>query len=467
MGDPYTDVTVSGYNTSPPSDDGSEVASNRVAWSTVTGKVGGPLKAAIETMNSNVGGAVDKLIGGAGVTSTAINYTVQSSDQGKLVVVTASGRTITTPAAATEGSPFVFGVLNNSTGDATIDGSGSETVDGSASLTVPAGGGLILFTDGSNWFSAGANFGRTRVKPQGRLTLATGTPIVASDQASQTEVYFTPYQGNLIPLPNSDGTDFETVEFSELQLDLNSPNHVADTIYDVYVYNDSGTIKIATGPAWTTSTAGSGSRGTGGGTAELALLKGLYVNANSITVRNGATTETVDANEGLYVGTILIDGTAGQITCHISDNGDDRVWGVWNAYNRVKTVVRQREAATSWTITTAGWRAANNDSGNSFSVVCGLAEEWLSVLYTVGGDTDNAGVVGFNGIGKNSTSSTSGITAGSNNDPTQSAQLVSHYEEPPFIGLNTYTALENISTTSVFNFYGGEDDYLLRGEYWA
>jgi hypothetical protein len=71
------------------------------------------------------------------------------------VRATASGITLTTPAAATVTSPFVVALLNNSSGTITVDGNGSETIDGNANLTLGAGQGCFLFTDGTNWFTAG------------------------------------------------------------------------------------------------------------------------------------------------------------------------------------------------------------------------------------------------------------------------------------------------------------------------
>jgi len=154
MADPYTSVTVTDYNLNPPADDGSEVPSNQGTWSGVKTKIGDPLKAAVEAINTNVGAAVDKLAGG--VTSVSDDYTILSSDQGKLVRETGTGKTITTPDATVVGSPFKCRVVNaHATGDLTLDGSGSQTVDGAATITIPAGRGVLLETDGANWFTGG------------------------------------------------------------------------------------------------------------------------------------------------------------------------------------------------------------------------------------------------------------------------------------------------------------------------
>lgn len=160
MGNPYTSVSVTSYNSNPPADDGSETAANRVNWSTHKTKIGDPLKAAIETVNTNVNTALTKIPGGAGITSTATTYEVVTGDQGKLIKVTGSA-TITTPDATTVGSPFIFGVSNLHTASITIDGNGSQTIDGAASITLPAGNGVWFETDGTNWFTFGQNFTRS------------------------------------------------------------------------------------------------------------------------------------------------------------------------------------------------------------------------------------------------------------------------------------------------------------------
>jgi hypothetical protein len=155
MAAPYTSVSITGYNSNPPADDGSAVAANQILWSTIKTKLPDPVKTAVESINSGLVSAFGKVIGGAGVTSTGVSYGVQSSDQGKLVRATAASITITTPDATTVTSPFVFAVLNNSTGTITIDGSGAQTVDGEANISVASGTGFMMFTDGSNWFTNG------------------------------------------------------------------------------------------------------------------------------------------------------------------------------------------------------------------------------------------------------------------------------------------------------------------------
>jgi hypothetical protein len=155
MAAPYTSQAISGYNSSPPPDDGSTGADNETDWSMVKTKIGDPVKTLSEAINTALVAGFAKVLGGVGVTSTATTYTVLSSDQGKLVRATASGITITTPDATDVLSPFVFAVLNNSSNTITFAGNGSQTVDGDATFDIPAGTGFVVFTDGSNWYTTG------------------------------------------------------------------------------------------------------------------------------------------------------------------------------------------------------------------------------------------------------------------------------------------------------------------------
>lgn len=463
MGTIFDEPTISGYNANPPPDDGTASSDNEIEWSKHKSKLGDPVKTLAETTVTNITTALAKLVGGGGITESAVDYTALEADQGKLVAITAADKTLTTPDATVVGAPFVFGFVNISSGDMTLDPSGTQTLNGSASsVTVPAGRGGWLFTDGTNWFAPGLNFRSPPQIPQGRLTLTTGVPVLTSDVASATIVYFTPYQGNSIIL--SDGTTLEASSFSELSLTLNT-NHLLDKIYDVFVWNDSGTKRLVTGPAWNTSTAGSGARGTGAGTTELTLLDGFYVNNVAMTARNGATTYSVGASEALYVGSMLIDGTAGQVTCHTS-YGQTRRWGVWNAFNRRPVFLKAGEASSNWAYNTTTIRQSNAGTGNMVKVFSGLPEENIKVSFSQRIECNAS--EGQIGIGVNTTNAISGMSgwiegsSGVNDESTPTARHII----APTIGLNDVNSLENDpAAAGTTTFFGGETEMLLLAEW--
>ena len=138
--------------------------------------------------------------------------------------------------------------------------------------------------------------------PGGRLTLESGVPFGLTDQADKTTLYYTPYNGNSISL--YDGSSAWSIfTFAELTLDISG--YDAGGIYDVFCYNNSGTITLE-GLKWANDT----TRATA-----LARQDGVYV-------KTGATTRR-------YLGTIRIMADA-----KCDDSAAARM--VWNMYNRAQ-----------------------------------------------------------------------------------------------------------------------------------
>jgi hypothetical protein len=312
--------------------------------------------------------------------------------------------------------------------------------------------------------------------PQGRLTVTSSTPVLAADVTAATAVYYTPFVGNLVPIYN--GSTMVPAEFSELTLSLVA-SHALSTIYDVFVFSNAGVLTLVTGPAWSSSAAASGSRGTGAGTTQLTRVKGLWTNAVSMTGRNGSTTYTVGANLGTYLGSIFIDGTAGQVSCHTS-YGQSRKWGVWNAYNRKPVVLQAGDATASWGYNTGTIRASNGSSANSLTVFSGLPEEVFETSFT---QSVQGGIASVQsqviatwsiGIGLNSTTAFSGqkVTEsvrldGSSVNILITRTSVAQHVLPPTIGLNVLTSLEVSTTTTnaTMSYTGTSASMLLRSEW--
>ena len=57
----YTEVTVTGYNSNPPEDDGTVASSNEVEWQKHLDKIGAPLKTAIESTQTNITAAINQV----------------------------------------------------------------------------------------------------------------------------------------------------------------------------------------------------------------------------------------------------------------------------------------------------------------------------------------------------------------------------------------------------------------------
>ena len=207
-------------------------------------------------------------------------------------------------------------------------------------VTAYGGGNLTISVDranGSGTFASwkinlagdpGANSASV-ASPQGRLTLTSGVAITTADVVGATNIFFTPVGGGVLPIWN--GSSFIPTAFAELGLALDATTtdvgfHQIGRIFDVFVVNDSGVVRLGTGPAWSSDTA----RGAGAGTTELDFSKfGIPTNKNAIALRYGAATANtinVPANQATYVGSFRAVAN-GQAT----DSKSQRL--LFNAYN--------------------------------------------------------------------------------------------------------------------------------------
>lgn len=308
--------------------------------------------------------------------------------------------------------------------------------------------------------------------PQGYLTPVSAQPVITGDATAVSSIFYTPYLGNLVSVYN--GTAFATTVFSELTLTLTG-SHAASTIYDVFVFNNSGVLTLATGPAWTNSAAGAGTRGTGAGTSQLSRLNGLLVNTVQMTGRNGATTFTITASQGTYLGSILITATPGTVTCHRT-YGQARTWGVWNTYNRVPTYLKCGDPTASWTLGTSGFRLANNSASNVITIFTGLAEEYFDLSYNNTCGSSAADITAGNnciasvGVGVNATvSGKNGNVSFSNQSAATPLGITGNakaeYLMPPALGVNLIGAYEANGGGVTNSYSGTEAAMLLSAKY--
>lgn len=202
------------------------------------------------------------------------------------------------------------------------------------------------------------------ISPQGRLTLTSGTPVMGSGVAAATSVYYSPYVGNSVPL--YDGANMAPTAFTELSQATTdatkSPAAVAASkIYDLFVWNDTGTIRCTRGPAWTNAT----TRG-----YTLTMVNSILLNTSIIT--NGPA-----ALRGTYVGTIASNAgsTIDFIFGTTGSGGVAGAFNVWNAYNRVDVGCVVVDNSASYAYASATIRQAHASSGMQVSFVVGLSED--------------------------------------------------------------------------------------------
>ncbi len=296
-----------------------------------------------------------------------------------------------------------------------------------------------------------------RRPPDGRLTLTSGTPVMSAAVLAATSVFYAPYVGDLVPI--WDGGYWTMEQFAELTLALgnNGTNpHAASTIFDLFVIKDAGTMRLGTGPAWTSDTA----RGAGAGTTELARRNGILVNAASLILKFGSASGnevTVPVNQATYVGTMRTTATAAQTEFSfggLAAGGTAANLFLWNAYHRKSTLAVMRDTTNSWTYAAAAWRASNNSTGMRANYVTGLQEDAFIAINS--GRTAN-GLLASGaaiGVGDNVVSTFIGISqAGETADAalTAVAQLV-----PP-IGFRFLSAIE-FSGAGTNTFHGDDAD---------
>ena len=203
----------------------------------------------------------------------------------------------------------------------------------------------------------------------GRLTHQSGKPIPDTPIGDIYNVYFTPYQGNVSML--YDGTKLVPVQFSELALSLDyGPGVDVDNVYDVFLVDDSGTLRIGFGPAWASQT----SRGSGLGTTEITLKDGVWVNAQAMYLTCGAThiDVSVPAFRATYLGSFLAtDGGPGGSTGNGKTSDDDTHGYLFNACNQIDRKLRV-QSANDHSYETSIARDWNDTRETELAVLSGL-----------------------------------------------------------------------------------------------
>jgi hypothetical protein len=286
------------------------------------------------------------------------------------------------------------------------------------------------------------------VMPQGRLTLTSLTPALATSVAAATNLYYTPAKGAQVPI--YDGTNFDARIFSELTAvttdATKSPAAIgASKVNNWFVWDDAGTLRLSHGPDWTTDVARSA------GTA-LVLVNGINLNNASIT--NGPA-----ASRGTYVGTTRSNSgsTLDFIFGALASGGTAANFAVWNAYNRVPVATCVGDTTASWTHVVANtWRAPNGSATMRVSCVRGLNEDGIEATYAAIGQ-NNASSTGAIGIGLNSTTALAvpSTTGFYNATIALNQQTNGRYSGLMGLGYNFVSAIEFNTTTNANTWLGG------------
>ena len=131
MGTKYTSQTATGYNASPPSDDGTAVSSNEVKWSFIKEKLADSVKDLADNINTELLTALDQK-----AIDKAIAFTTTAAGHNQTINVTA-GATQSLGDASTMGTGYIVTIKNSHTAAITVDlATGADTLDGTAAGSV-------------------------------------------------------------------------------------------------------------------------------------------------------------------------------------------------------------------------------------------------------------------------------------------------------------------------------------------
>lgn len=399
------------------------------------------------------------------------------------------------PALATNCSSYTYTLTNGTTADAnqvmsnfnTImtcansnlahNGANSDITSLSA-LSTPLSvgqGGTGLGTLTANNFILGNGTGTPTFmpifypQPQGRLTLQSGHPVATQDEVTQTTIYYDAYTGQTVPVWNGSAIANLAIGSNEISMGLDSgvPHIASGSLYDVFAVNNSGTLVMCAGPAWSSGT----SRGTGAGTTQLALNAGLWTNGFSLAHCWGGASGTTDygtvsANQGTYLGTLyaVANGeTTVQFKPAAASGGSATVMGLWNAYNRVPIFSRSQDSTASWSYTTGTWRSADNSTSNRITFIDGLQQSFLGCSYTAGLNMSTSATA-ETGCDLNSTSATptglQGVLVTGSGSGINAGAVRGEDNFSPVLGLNYVQAME-YGSANIANWIGGNQMLLL------
>lgn len=304
---------------------------------------------------------------------------------------------------------------------------------------------------------------------QGRLTLQSGSPIHTSDQIDKDRIFYAPYIGPDVSIYDGSTVQSRPIITSdtdaigqELILDSNSGHtgyHEPYQNFDVFAYWNGSATKIGTGPKWNNVYLG---RGTGAGTTELTLFKGIWTNKNTITLRFGtgsADTVSVSATQATYLGSIFIQGN-GLLSMPFKpaaiSGGSQNILCMSNAYNRVTGRAICRDSTTSWTYSSGSVRSANNSDANRIWWLEGLplnsSKASFQATITPIGTTANAYTCGV-GFQQKTNLGFGVINQGAFVSSTSYGTTINGYDvTDAAVGLRWVQALEQ-STTAGMNIY--------------
>lgn len=348
------------------------------------------------------------------------------------------------PSAYLTGMIVRFKPANANTGASTVNvnGLGLKNIKASNGTTDPSAGDLpadrdvTMVYDGTSFrivsvAGSGTSSTTAGLPQEFRLTLTSNTPFTTSDVTGATTLYLTPYIGNRIATYNGSSWDV----LISTQISIAVPSSTV-TMYDVFVYNNSGTLTLEL-TAWTNDT-----------TRATALTR-----QDGILVKSGTATRR-------YLGSIRT-GTSSGTT---EDSAKRRF--LYNFYHQKQKHIKGVIPTTTWTYTTATYRAANSNTTvgeGRVEIIVGRPEGDIIDVAYITASSNSGGSNRACNIGLDSTTTSAGGVGGFTST-TEASQQGRKLNVNVTAGYHYIQALEISTASGTTTWYGtGTSDHGITG----
>jgi len=264
--------------------------------------------------------------------------------------------------------------------------------------------------------------------------------VQTADVVAGTTIYYVPYIHDQLPVV---GLTLGT----GVSLALAAGSQLSGKLYDLFLFNNSGTLVLGTGAAWTSLVARSQA-------IDQTTVPGIWTNTATVILTYNATPSTVSATAGtaLYVGTMYASAN-GKCTCQYhpapAAGGAATIMGLFNAYNQVPISVNNQDSTASWTYNSNTWRPSDASAGNRISYVDGLGTSSVFILFTQIVEASSNGSWGVNLNATTGVPTTYGTTA-STLGPGSTIQNTF----VPTLGFNYLQAMEQGTAAGGTTLYG-------------